>query len=73
MGTTANDFARTQVNNKGVDVSETLINFGMGPAAGGLNYGQPNATGQFNPVATYQHIQDMANKRVATLDYLRKT
>ena len=73
MAAIANDFARTQVNNRGVDVSETLINFGMGPAAGGLNYGQPNPSSQFNPIATFQHIQDMAAKRVSTLDYLRKT
>ena len=28
---------------------------------------------EFNPQATYQHIQEMSSKRVNTLDYLRKT
>lgn len=25
-----------------------------------------------NPTSTYQHIQDLSNKRIATLDYMRK-
>lgn len=45
-----------------------------GPEAGNMNqYIQSNGSNQLNPAATYQHIQDMAAKRVSTLDYLRKT
>ena len=36
-------------------------------------YIQTNGSSQLNPAATYQHIQDMAAKRMSTLDYLRKT
>ena len=37
------------------------------------HYIQSNGSGLLNPGAAYQHIHDMAAKRVSTLDYLRKT
>ena len=58
---------------KSIDVSETIVNFGMGPQSGGNTFAVPPGPNQFNPVATYHHVQDMAAKRVSTLDYLRKT
>lgn len=42
--------------------------------AGNMNqYIQSNGSSQPNPGATYQHIHDMAAKRMSTIDYLRKT
>ena len=32
----------------------------------------PQSTNIANPASVYQHIQDMSNKRIATLDYMRK-
>ena len=32
----------------------------------------PAAPGAYNPSTVFQHIQDMASKRISTLDYLRK-
>jgi hypothetical protein len=37
------------------------------------NYASASSATALNPAATYQHIQDMAAKRISTLDYLRKT
>jgi hypothetical protein len=38
----------------------------------GLNPAPPLSGGSQNPIAIYQHIHEMANKRISTLDYLRK-
>ena len=68
MAATVSDSSRVTGHTRGQDGSETssTVNFA------GINFGTQNQ-GQYNPIATYQHIQDMAAKRVSTLDYLRKT
>ena len=47
----------------------------MAPSNGSGSYTMTNnvSASTLNPASTFQHIQDMAAKRVSTLDYLRKT
>lgn len=68
MAAATSDLSRVPAHTRGQDGSEasSTVNFA------GINFGT-QIQGQYNPAATYQHIQDMAAKRVSTLDYLRKT
>lgn len=51
--------------------------FSLGQSGGGASLAPPNIPsssigGPQNPNVIYQHIHDIAPKRISTLDYLRK-
>jgi hypothetical protein len=55
--------------------AHSSISFGHSSAGGPGNPAVPTLTantGAQSPHVTYQHIQDLASKRISTLDYLRK-
>ena len=65
---------RSEPSSKPPSTSHSSVSFGQG---GGTASGPPpvlpNAPGTVhNPSTVYHHIQDMASKRISTLDYLRK-
>ena len=65
---------RSDHTGKAPSTSQSNVSFGQG---GGTTSGPPpslpNAPGSVhNPYTVYQHIQEMASKRISTLDYLRK-
>ena len=67
--TSTDEGGRGGPNGRNIDVSEALINF---QKSAGTAVGGPAIANSFNPATVYQHIQEMAAKRVSTLDYLRR-
>ncbi|KAJ9642483.1 hypothetical protein H2199_004864 [Coniosporium tulheliwenetii] len=72
VGMTAVPLRHPHQSGRPPGTAQSNVNFGqsngsLGPPAPVL----PSANSP-NPYATFQHIHDMASKRIATLDYLRK-
>lgn len=65
---------RSDQSSKAPSTSQSNVSFGQGGGtASGPPPSLPNAPGStHNPHTVYQHIQDMASKRISTLGYLRK-
>jgi hypothetical protein len=72
----ANGVKREPTSNlsKSVSAPPTVddMNSTAGPQGLSPNPAPPVVTGNQNPNAIYQHIHDMASKRISTLDYMRK-
>ena len=67
--TSTDDNNRGLGNGRGSETSEAPIGFQKGA---GSSIGGPTSASSFNPATVYQHIQEVAAKRVSTLDYLRR-
>ena len=63
------DTSRGVGNGRGIETLEAPIGFQKGA---GSSIGAPTSASSFNPATVYQHIQEVAAKRVSTLDYLRR-